>query len=151
MVVRDKEGNLINPDEISTIQLYNLHKNATDRISNPKTEAKDSAVKTAVQQYSHIFIVDVKNFTCKMSEDAELLMTLYDPKENKAITENYVIRWSKEGLMSDLDQMYNLRVMFTVSIERGIIFLSKRKISELSGSRKEGFGKRKDIFCLLRR
>lgn len=49
-----------------------------------------------------------------MSEDAELLMTLYDAKENKAITENYVVRWSKEGLASDLDQLHNLRVLFTV-------------------------------------
>lgn len=49
-----------------------------------------------------------------MTEDAELLMTLYDAKEYKAITENYVVHWSKDGLMSDLDQMYNLRVMFTV-------------------------------------
>lgn len=73
-------------------------------------------MKTAVQQYSHIFVVAVKNFTCKMSEDAELLMTLYDGKECKAITENYVVRWSKDGLMSDLDQMYNLRVLFTVSL-----------------------------------
>lgn len=49
-----------------------------------------------------------------MTEDAELLMTLYDAKEYKAITENYVVHWSRDGLMSDLDQMYNLRVMFTV-------------------------------------
>lgn len=67
-----------------------------------------------VQQYSHIFFVSVRNFVCKMSEDAELLMTLYDAKENKAITENYVVRWSKEGLASDLDQLHNLRVLFTV-------------------------------------
>lgn len=49
-----------------------------------------------------------------MTEDAELLMTLYDAKDYKAITENYVVHWSRDGLMSDLDQMYNLRVMFTV-------------------------------------
>lgn len=51
-----------------------------------------------------------------MTEDAELLMTLYDGKEYKSITENYVVRWSKDGLMSDIDQMDNLRVMFTVRI-----------------------------------
>lgn len=72
-------------------------------------------VKTAVQQFSNILIVAVKNFTCKMSENAELLMTLYDAKEFKAITESYVVHWSSAGLMSDLDQMYNLRVLFTVS------------------------------------
>lgn len=71
--------------------------------------------KNAIKQYSNILLVAVRNFTCKMSEDAELLMTLYDGKEFKAITENYVVRWTKEGLMSDLDQMHNLRVMFTVS------------------------------------
>lgn len=76
---------------------------------------KEVQPKTAIQQYSNIFLVAVRNFTSKMSEDAELLMTLYDGKEFKAITENYVVRWTKEGLMSDLDQMYNLRVMFTVS------------------------------------
>lgn len=50
-----------------------------------------------------------------MNEDAELLMTLYDAKEHRAITENYVVRWSKEGLASDINQLHNLRVLFTVS------------------------------------
>ena len=68
-----------------------------------------------VTQYSHIFFVSVRNFVCKMNEDAELLMTLYDAKEGRAITENYVVRWSKEGLAQDIDQLHNLRVLFTVS------------------------------------
>ncbi|XP_031352316.1 dedicator of cytokinesis protein 1-like isoform X2 [Photinus pyralis] len=116
MIVRDKDGNLIDPEKTSTIQLYYHHKNAAERIRdkrNKVSEHRDSPARTALQQYSHIFVVAVKNFTCKMTEDAELLMTLYDAKENKAITENYVVRWSKDGLMSDLDQMYTLRVMFT--------------------------------------
>lgn len=32
LVVRDKNGNLINPEETSTIQLYYHHKNATERL-----------------------------------------------------------------------------------------------------------------------
>ncbi|CAH1099777.1 unnamed protein product [Psylliodes chrysocephalus] len=114
LVVRDKNGNFINPKETSTLQLYYLHKNATQRMTNrSKKEAKESQPKTAIQQYSNIFLVAVRNFTFKMSEDAELLMTLYDGKELRSFTENYVVRWTKEGLMSDLDQMHNLRVMFT--------------------------------------
>ncbi|CAH2001464.1 unnamed protein product [Acanthoscelides obtectus] len=128
LVVRDKNGNLINPSESSTIQMFNLHKQATERMScKVKPDVKEVQPKTAIQQYSNIFLVAVRNFTCKMSEDAELLMTLYDGKECKAITENYVVRWTKEGLMSDLDQMYNLRVMFTDlgkrDLEREKIFL----------------------------
>ncbi|CAG9857501.1 unnamed protein product [Phyllotreta striolata] len=114
LVVRDKNGNFIDPNETSTLQLYYLHKNATERMNNrSKKDAKETQPKTAIQQYSNIFLVAVRNFTFKMSEDAELLMTLYDGKELRSFTENYVVRWTKEGLMSDLDQMHNLRVMFT--------------------------------------
>lgn len=144
LVVRDKNGNIINPEETSTIQLYYLHKKATERMSNRakvsttheayfcfykilfffQPELKDIQPKTAVQQYSNIFILSVRNFTCKLSEDAELLITLYDGKEMRPITEYYVVPWKKEGLMSDLDQMNNLRVMFTV-INRSIcLFLT---------------------------
>lgn len=72
-------------------------------------------VRLASQQLTHTLFVSVRNFVCKMSEDAELLMTLYDGKENKAFTENYVVRWSKDGLARDIDQLHNLRVLFTVS------------------------------------
>ncbi|CAH1170856.1 unnamed protein product [Phaedon cochleariae] len=128
LVVRDKNGNLINPEETSTLQLFYHHKNATQRMSNRnKREIKALQPKTAIQQYSNIFLVAVRNFTFKMTEDAELLMTLYDGKEFKAFTENYVVRWTKEGLMSDIDQMHNLRVMFTdlgkKDLERERIFL----------------------------
>ena len=50
-----------------------------------------------------------------MNEDAELLMTLYDGRDFKPITENYVIKWSKEGLASNIDQLNNFKVLFTVS------------------------------------
>ncbi|XP_072385409.1 dedicator of cytokinesis protein 2 isoform X1 [Diabrotica undecimpunctata] len=114
LLVRDKCGNFMNPKEISTLELYYQHKRATERMHNrSKKEVKDVQPKTAIQQYSNIFLVAVRNFTFKMTEDAELLMTLYDGKEFKSFTENYVVRWTKEGLMSDLDQMHNLRVMFT--------------------------------------
>ena len=51
-----------------------------------------------------------------MSEDAQLLMSLYDAREGRSITEYYVITWSKEGLARDIDQLHNLRVLFTVFI-----------------------------------
>jgi dedicator of cytokinesis protein 1 len=125
LIVRNKNGSLVDPETTSTLQLYCQHKNATERMSRTsKNESRENHPKTAIQQYSNIFIVAVKNFTCKMTEDAELLMTLYDGKEHKSITENYVVRWSKDGLMCDLDQMYNLRVMFTVSV---ILFFFKRE------------------------
>ncbi|XP_044743403.1 dedicator of cytokinesis protein 1 isoform X2 [Chrysoperla carnea] len=112
MVVRDDQGNILNPNETSTIQLYYQHKVATERIRKATSGPKKKLTKSVIY-FSHIFFVSVRNFVCKMTEDAELLMTLYDAKENRAITENYVVKWSKEGLASDINQLHNLRVLFT--------------------------------------
>lgn len=53
------------------------------------------------------------NFVCKTVEDTELLFTLYDGEEMKAITENYLVRWSRQGIAKDLEQFNNLRGLFT--------------------------------------
>lgn len=113
MVVRDEHGNVLNPEETSTIQLYYHHETAAERIRKACNDTKKKSHKPQVPVYSHIFFVSVRNFVCKMAEDVELLLTLYDGREMKAITENYVVSWSKEGLARDIDQLHNLRVLFT--------------------------------------
>lgn len=113
MVVRDDRGNVLNPEETSTIQLYYHHERAAERIRKAANDTKQKPPKPQAPVYSHIFFVSVRNFVCKMAEDVELLLTLYDGKEMKAITENYVVSWSKEGLARDIDQLHNLRVLFT--------------------------------------
>ncbi|XP_071445315.1 dedicator of cytokinesis protein 1 isoform X2 [Hetaerina americana] len=112
MVVRDEHGNILNPEVTSSIQLYWQHEMATERIKKV-TSGPTKKIPKVMTHYSHIFFVSVRNFVCKMGEDAELLMTLYDVKEGRAITESYVVCWSKEGLARDLDQLHNLRVLFT--------------------------------------
>lgn len=113
MVVRDNHGNILDPEQTSTIQLYYHHETASERIRKTTTETKKKSTKPQVPVYSHVFFVSVRNFVCKMSEDVELLLTLYDSREGKAIAENYVVSWSKEGLARDIDQLHNLRVLFT--------------------------------------
>lgn len=113
MVVRDDHGNVLNPEETSTVQLYYHHETAAERIRKASNDTKKKSHKPQVPVYSHIFFVSVRNFVCKMTEDVELLLTLYDGREMKAITENYVVSWSKEGLARDIDQLHNLRVLFT--------------------------------------
>ncbi|XP_078053338.1 dedicator of cytokinesis protein myoblast city isoform X1 [Augochlora pura] len=113
MVVRDDQGNVLNPEETSTIQLYYHHETAAERIRKAANDMKKKPSKPQTPVYSHIFFVSVRNFVCKMTEDVELLLTLYDGREMKAITENYVVSWSKEGLARDIDQLHNLRVLFT--------------------------------------
>jgi len=63
-----------------------------------------------------------------MNEDSDLLMMLYDPKEGRPITESYVVRWSREGLAQDVDQINNLRVLFTVNILFNHIIICRDEI-----------------------
>lgn len=65
-------------------------------------------------KHSHSLLVTVHAFVCKHQEDSDLLLTLYDGDESKAITENYVVKWGRQGLARDLDQFDNHRVLFTV-------------------------------------
>ncbi|XP_046628912.1 dedicator of cytokinesis protein 1 isoform X2 [Neodiprion virginianus] len=125
MVVRDEHGNVLNPEQTSTIQLYYHHETATERIRKATISLKKKPVKSQLPVYSHIFFVSVRNFVCKMAEDVELLLTLYDGKDMKAITENYVVCWSREGLARDIDQLHNLRVLFT---DLGSRDLSREKV-----------------------
>ncbi|KAG8178683.1 hypothetical protein JTE90_011611 [Oedothorax gibbosus] len=116
LVVRDEHGNILNPDVTSAIDLYRAHEAATQRIklmANNTVNDDENKNQKYSSRYVHSFYVTVKNFVCRIGDDADLLMTLYDAKEGKCISENYLIKWSKEGLAKDLEQLNNLRVLFT--------------------------------------
>lgn len=112
LVVRDEHGNILNPEITSTVDLYRAHEAATRQIRQ-NTMGGDTKSKLS-NRYNHNLYVIVKNFVCRIGEDSELLISLYDTKESRFISENYFVEWGKEGLMRDLDQLNNLRVVFSV-------------------------------------
>lgn len=69
-----------------------------------------------VNRFSHNLLVKVEAFVCKYQEDCDLLLTLYDGDDLKTLTENYVVKWSRQGIGINLDDFANHRVMFTVRI-----------------------------------
>lgn len=124
MVVRDELGNILNPDLASVVQLYRHHEQASQRIrkavasssNNSNTSASGLLSPTKIKlanRHSHMFFVAVRNFVCRIGEDTELMLCLYDAKEWKPLTENYVLRWSRMGLTMDLDLLGNMRVLYT--------------------------------------
>lgn len=66
-----------------------------------------------MNKHAHNLLVQIHLFVCKYQEDCDLMMTLYDAVEQKAITESYVVKWGRQGLARDLDQFDNNRVLFT--------------------------------------
>lgn len=63
-----------------------------------------------MNKFSHNLLISVHNFVCKVNDDTELLFTLFDGDEMKAITENYLVKWNRQGIPSNVNK---LRVLFT--------------------------------------
>ncbi|XP_066518843.1 dedicator of cytokinesis protein 1 isoform X3 [Hoplias malabaricus] len=133
LVVRDKDGNILDPDLTSTVNLFRAHEAASRQIEERIQEEKSQKQNLDLSRQakfastpSFALFVTLKNVVCKIGEDAEVLMSLYDPIESKFISENYLVRWSSSGLVKDIDQLHNLRAVFT---DLGSEDLKREKIS----------------------
>ncbi|NXJ84133.1 DOCK2 protein, partial [Trogon melanurus] len=119
LVVRDKDENILDPDRTSVISLFQAHKKAaqtvTQRIQEEMSPQQSVLGRSARQAASpsHSLYLCVRNFVCNIGEEAQLFMALYDPSEQRMISENYVIRWASTGVPQDIELLNNLKAIFT--------------------------------------
>ncbi|XP_038166630.1 dedicator of cytokinesis protein 5 isoform X2 [Arvicola amphibius] len=120
LVVRDDNGNILDPDDTSTVALFKAHEVASKRIEEKIQEEKSilqnldlrgQAIFSTVHTYG--LYVNFKNFVCNIGEDAELFMALYDPDQSTFISENYLIRWGSNGMPKEIEKLNNLQAVFT--------------------------------------
>ncbi|KAM4636036.1 dedicator of cytokinesis protein 1 isoform 2-T2 [Discoglossus pictus] len=132
LVVRDEDGNILDPEQTSTISLFRAHeiasKQVEERIQEERSQKQNDINRQAkfAATPSFALFVNLKNVVCKIGEDSEVLMSLYDPLESKFISENYLVRWSSSGLPKDIERLHNLRAVFT---DLGSKDLKRDKIS----------------------
>ena len=110
LVVRDKEANILDPEKTSAVLLYREHKLSSDNRSR-------HPVNSTSRTNSYMLLLSVKNFTWKRSEDMELFISVYttggstqEQKAPRPLCENYVIKWTRQGMARDLDQLNNFKV-----------------------------------------
>uniref|UniRef100_A0A663EL85 Dedicator of cytokinesis 5 n=1 Tax=Aquila chrysaetos chrysaetos TaxID=223781 RepID=A0A663EL85_AQUCH len=120
LVVRDDNGNILDPDETSTISLFKSHETASKRIEERIQEEKSLQQNLDLRgqpifntTHTYSLYVNFKNFVCNIGEDAELLMSLYDPDLSKFISENYLVRWGSNGMPKEIEKLNNLQAVFT--------------------------------------
>ncbi|KAM9743108.1 dedicator of cytokinesis protein 5 isoform 1-T1 [Menidia menidia] len=120
LVVRDEAGNMLDPVQTSTVSLFRAHETASrsvdDRIQEEKTkqqnmEFRRQSLFSTVHTYS--LLMNLKNFVCNIGEDAELLMSLYDPDQSEFISENFLVRWDSMGMPKEIEKLNNLPALFT--------------------------------------
>uniref|UniRef100_A0A4W3GF40 Dedicator of cytokinesis protein 2-like n=1 Tax=Callorhinchus milii TaxID=7868 RepID=A0A4W3GF40_CALMI len=119
LVVRDENGNILDPDKTSVISLFEAHRKATHDITELireetfQNQSEYSRLSRLASAPTHSLFIWVRNFVCKIGEEAELFMALYDQHEQKIISENYLFRWASTGLPKEIDMLHNLKVVFT--------------------------------------
>uniref|UniRef100_A0A8C0QQ07 Dedicator of cytokinesis 5 n=1 Tax=Chelonoidis abingdonii TaxID=106734 RepID=A0A8C0QQ07_CHEAB len=120
LVVRDDNGNILDPDETSTIALFKSHEMASKRIDERIQEEKSLQQNLDLRgqpvfntTHTYSLYVNFKNFVCNIGEDAELFMSLYDPDQSKLFSENYLVRWGSNGMPKEIEKLNNLQVIFT--------------------------------------
>uniref|UniRef100_A0A8C5ERG7 Dedicator of cytokinesis 2 n=1 Tax=Gouania willdenowi TaxID=441366 RepID=A0A8C5ERG7_GOUWI len=129
-VVRDEDGNILDPEQASVISLFRAHEEATakinERIKEEQVRSDHSGVSARIQSSpTHSLYVFVRNFVCRIGEDSELFMSLYDPIKQAIISENYLVRWGSKGFPIEIEMLNNLKVVFT---DLGNKDLSREKI-----------------------
>ncbi|KAJ7316275.1 hypothetical protein JRQ81_002437, partial [Phrynocephalus forsythii] len=119
LIVRDEDGNILDPDKTSVISLFHAHAEATNKITE-RIKEETSKEESVYGTYSrtntsptHSLYVFLRNFVCRIGEDAELFMSLYDPQKQLVISENYLVRWGSKGFVKEIDNFNNLKVVFT--------------------------------------
>ncbi|XP_031413970.1 dedicator of cytokinesis protein 2 [Clupea harengus] len=120
LVVRDVDGNILDPDKASVISLFRAHEKASSKITQHLKEEQNndqmdhSGIIARIQQSpTHSLFVFLRNFVCRIGEDSQLFMSLYDPNKQAIISENYLVHWGSAGFPADVDMLNNLKVVFT--------------------------------------
>lgn len=93
-------------------------------LSSQQSDFNKNRSSKTMNKFSHNLLISVHNFVCKVNEDTELLFTLYDGEEMKAITENYLVKWNRQG---SAPYFNNIRMLFTdlssMDLHRNKIYL----------------------------
>uniref|UniRef100_A0A8C9F1Q1 C2 DOCK-type domain-containing protein n=1 Tax=Pavo cristatus TaxID=9049 RepID=A0A8C9F1Q1_PAVCR len=115
LVVRDEDENILDPDRTSIISLFQAHRRAAQTVTQrmqEETSQPGCSARLAASP-SHSLYLCVRNFVCNIGEEAQLFMALYDPGEQRMISESYVIHWASTGVPRDIELLNNLRAIFT--------------------------------------
>uniref|UniRef100_A0A673JRU7 Dedicator of cytokinesis protein 2-like n=1 Tax=Sinocyclocheilus rhinocerous TaxID=307959 RepID=A0A673JRU7_9TELE len=111
VVVRDADGNILDPERASVISLFRAHEDATAKITE-RIKEEQVFISLSFKETTCLYVF-VRNFVCRIGEDSELFMSLYDPIKQTNISENYLVRWGDKGLPKDIEMLNSLKVVFT--------------------------------------
>ncbi|XP_048584524.1 dedicator of cytokinesis protein 1 isoform X2 [Nematostella vectensis] len=113
LVVRNDDGNILDPDSTGVIELYRRHLSTSNKIQSSSRDESKKLKREAAFSSTHNIYVNIKNVVCNINDDAEVFISLYDARDGEFISEQFVVNWDKAGMPKEIDKLYNLTVLFT--------------------------------------
>ncbi|BFZ08853.1 hypothetical protein BsWGS_11892 [Bradybaena similaris] len=102
----------VDPDKVSVVEMFRIHERS---VQNCRAAWPDGIVKVktreAVDEPICHLLVNVYSFACNTGDPAELLLSLYDNKEGKFISERFVMCFTRDGQRESGDK--NSSTIFT--------------------------------------
>uniref|UniRef100_G1Q8D9 C2 DOCK-type domain-containing protein n=1 Tax=Myotis lucifugus TaxID=59463 RepID=G1Q8D9_MYOLU len=120
LIVRDEDGNIVEPDNTSVFSFFHAHQEATEKITERIKEemSKDQPDYGLSSRISssptHSLYVFVRNFVCRIGEDSELFMSLYDPNKQAVIRKNYPNEYGSTHAGAEVERQLWVVVFITV-------------------------------------
>lgn len=79
LIVRDEEGEVINSETMGAIELFRNHRSTVERNAQRRKQPDGKTL----QRHSLNLFVNVCNVICRVGDEADVIMALYDPKQGK--------------------------------------------------------------------
>uniref|UniRef100_A0AAZ3PM42 Dedicator of cytokinesis 3 n=1 Tax=Oncorhynchus tshawytscha TaxID=74940 RepID=A0AAZ3PM42_ONCTS len=110
-LVPRKEFEMVDQDHISVSELYKLCSSSVRSQGDNMRQRHGDGCQVPVQH--HLFI-NLKSFTYNtISEDADVFFSLYDTRDNKQISEKFMVRLNKNGGPKNPEKVDRLCALFT--------------------------------------
>ncbi|XP_066913124.1 dedicator of cytokinesis protein 3-like [Clytia hemisphaerica] len=118
------DGEIIEGDSASVVELYQVHLESSKRISRSKAKSKRNSSASGQHNQekrmsiygtlskrppplktptSHHFFIAFKSFICNIGEAATLLFGLYDKSTGKYLSEKFVVKLTKLGMPEEIE------------------------------------------------
>ncbi|CAH1784994.1 unnamed protein product [Owenia fusiformis] len=100
----------VDGDEISAVELYNIHRQASHPGGRKESQA---SIVFKPRILTHHLYLSLKSFGCSVGDETEVYFTLYDAKHSRTISERFLARLTRNGLPVNHDKIYNYCALFT--------------------------------------
>ncbi|CAG5118886.1 unnamed protein product, partial [Candidula unifasciata] len=86
------------PDKVSVVEMFRIHERS---VQNCRAAWPDGIVRVKAREKQeeaiHHLLVNVYSFACNIGDPAEVLMSLYDNRDGKFLSEKFVMLFTRDG------------------------------------------------------